>query len=225
MSLGSLCQLVGSRVRKVWPGGNPPRRTPGDLTGLWRLLGECNAALGSEGRRLILAFDDTSTSTARSARRCSRRTCWRWCGSRSRSHRNLTWVFAGSHEIEELTAAEWPSYLVSARTIEVPLFTEAETRLLLTEPLKHSTLWPKDRERPQFRAGVLGRGGHRAHPCRGGRVAAPGATDRGDDGGPAQRSGQRQVDDAAEGAGPRCGDREGAQRALPVAARRVPAAG
>jgi hypothetical protein len=77
-------------------------------------------------------------------------------------HRNLIWAFAGSHAIDELTHAPWTSYLVSARTIEVPPFTEAETRLLLTEPLKFSRLWPNDElslPRPSFSAGFWGLGG------------------------------------------------------------------
>ncbi|MFN7928808.1 MAG: hypothetical protein U0Y68_12825 [Blastocatellia bacterium] len=56
-----------------------------------------------------------------------------------------------------MTHAEWTSALVSARTIEVTAFTLAETRLLLTEPLKHSSLW-KDNEakRPRFDAAFWG---------------------------------------------------------------------
>jgi hypothetical protein len=61
---------------------------------------------------------------------------------------------------------------VSARTIEVPPFTQAETSLLLTEPLKSSTLWPKDdpsRARPSFPAEFWGRGGiERIHSEAGG---------------------------------------------------------
>ena len=60
------------------------------------------------------------------------------------THRRITWIFTGSHEITELANATWTSYLVSARTIEVPSFTLAETRLLLTDPLKPSKLWPPD---------------------------------------------------------------------------------
>jgi hypothetical protein len=45
--------------------------------------------------------------------------------------------------------APWTSYLVSARTVEVPPFTPHETRLLLTEPLTHSQLWKPD-ARPSF---------------------------------------------------------------------------
>jgi len=50
------------------------------------------------------------------------------------THRHIVCLFAGSHAIEELTHAEWPSYLISARTVEISAFTEAEIRLLLTEP-------------------------------------------------------------------------------------------
>ena len=56
------------------------------------------------------------------------------------THRAITWMLAGSHEITELPNAPWTSYVVSARLIEVPVFTEAETRLLLTAPAKYSTL-------------------------------------------------------------------------------------
>jgi hypothetical protein len=76
------------------------------------------------------------------------------------SHRQITWALVGSHAIEELTAAPWPSYLVSARTVEVPPFTTEETRLLLTEPLQYSTLWAKeDPSRPRFEPGFWGEGG------------------------------------------------------------------
>ncbi len=56
--------------------------------------------------------------------------------------------------------APWTSYLVSAKTIEIPVFTSDETRLLLTEPLKHSSLWNHgNSERPHFDEGFWGEGG------------------------------------------------------------------
>jgi len=76
------------------------------------------------------------------------------------SHRNLTWVFAGNHDIIELIHAEWTSYLVSACTIEVSPFTLEETRRLLTEPLRYSCLWNRDdTNRPHFELGFWGEGG------------------------------------------------------------------
>lgn len=64
-----------------------------------------------------------------------------------------------------MTHAPWASYLVSARTIEVSPFTEAETRLLLTEPLKYSSMWPPDDPRcSQFDPSFWGeRGIERIH--------------------------------------------------------------
>ena len=86
------------------------------------------------------------------------------------THRNLTWAFVGSHAIDELTHARWTSYLISARTIEVPAFTEAETRLLLTEPMKYSPMWEKGApNRPRFAAALWGDGGiQRIHSEAGG---------------------------------------------------------
>jgi hypothetical protein len=86
------------------------------------------------------------------------------------THRQVTWVFAGSHTISELTHAPWSSYLVSARTLEVPPFTEAETRRLLTEPLRYSSLWQDDDpKRPRFSPGFWGDGGiERIHAEAGG---------------------------------------------------------
>jgi hypothetical protein len=77
---------------------------------------------------------------------------------------------AGSHGIEELENAPWSSYLVSARTIEVTPFEPAETRLLLTEPLKHSSLWRNlEAERPRFAPGFWREGGiERIHAETGG---------------------------------------------------------
>ncbi len=43
-------------------------------------------------------------------------------------HRQLIWVFAGSHHITELKNAPWPSYFVSLRTVEVPPFSAARRR-------------------------------------------------------------------------------------------------
>jgi hypothetical protein len=54
------------------------------------------------------------------------------------THRNLTWIFAGSHEITELQHAPWTSYLISARTIEIPMFSFEETHLLLTDPFRYA---------------------------------------------------------------------------------------
>ena len=162
VSLESLVALLGESLRSAWPGGRQAEATPRDLTGLTRLLAACNDALGAEGRRLILAFDEYENIDRKIGEGIFSEDLLALVRESIQTHRNLTWAFAGSHEIDELKHAAWTSYLVSARTIEVPPFTEAETRLLLTEPLKHSTLWPKDdpsRPRPSFPADFWGPGG------------------------------------------------------------------
>ena len=75
-------------------------------------------------------------------------------------HRHLVWLFAGSHDLSELRHAEWPSYFVSLRTIELLPFGDADTRLLLTDPLRHSSLFDRDDpRRPRFDAAFWGEGG------------------------------------------------------------------
>lgn len=75
-------------------------------------------------------------------------------------HRRITWLFAGSHALAELAHAEWSSWFVSLRTVELVPFSAAETRLLLTELMRHSELWYDDEaSRPRFDAALWGEGG------------------------------------------------------------------
>jgi hypothetical protein len=95
--------------------------------------------------------------TAATKRKFHNRVSGRWGDS---NHRRITWLFAVSHAIDELRHAPWSSYLVSARTIEMPLFSAAETRLLLTDPLANSPLFRDDEaRRPRFAADLWGDGG------------------------------------------------------------------
>jgi hypothetical protein len=66
------------------------------------------------------------------------------------AHSRIAWVFCGSHKLSDLdevggdsiskpNARRWTSHLVSAITVDVLEFTEAESRLLLTEPFTYST--------------------------------------------------------------------------------------
>jgi hypothetical protein len=168
-SLQSFCELLGTRMQEAWPSGAPPGEPPGDLPGFARLLAVCNRALAVRGQRLIIALDEYENVDRKIGEGVLSEDLLALIRESIQSHRSLTWVFAGSHEIEELSAAPWTSYLVSARTVEVPPFNEDETRILLTEPLKHSTLWPSDRERPHLSPAFWGEGGiARVHSEAGG---------------------------------------------------------
>jgi len=130
-----------------------------DLSGIMRMLAACNAHLEETGKHILLAFDEYENFDRKLGEKVFSLDLLATLRESIFAHRNLTWIFAGSHEITELKHAEWPSYLVSARTIEVPLFTIAETRLLLTEPLKFSPLYKDESKRPRFAPGFWGESG------------------------------------------------------------------
>ncbi|MFN8000801.1 MAG: hypothetical protein U0X75_07275 [Acidobacteriota bacterium] len=156
-------------IRKQLP-SLPAEAPPTDLPGFFSFLTACNDKLAADGKRLLLAVDEYETIDAKIGAGVFPRDLLDTIRESIQTHRRLTWIFAGSHEIYELTNAPWTSYLVSARTIEVPAFTEAETRLLLTEPLKHSSLWRNNEDkRPRFAASFWGENGiERIHAEAGG---------------------------------------------------------
>jgi hypothetical protein len=139
-----------------------------DLPGLYRFLTQCNTRLEAENRRVLLALDEYEVIDRKIGEGVLPADLLSMLRESIQTHRQVTWLLAGSHQITELPNAPWTSYLVSARTIEVPAFTPAETRLLLTQPLRHSTSWSKD-SRPRFDTGFWGDGGiERIHAEAGG---------------------------------------------------------
>ncbi len=163
---GAIAQNLGKQV----PGFRPSAQTPQDLPGLFNYLSECNTWLEKEEKRILLEIDEYENIDLKIGEKVFPQDLLATIRESIQSHRRITWIFAGSHEISELKNAPWTSYLVSARTLEVPMFTPGETRLLLTEPLKYSTLWEKDDpRRPRFAAEFWGDGGiERIHNEAGG---------------------------------------------------------
>lgn len=152
-SLTSFLRLLGAAV----PLDNKVAK---DLSEFYRLLTEANSQLQAKGRRLLFALDEYEQIDSKIAEGVFSEDLLRTVRESIQSHRNITWIFTGSHEITELTGAAWTSYLVSARTIPVPSFKLPETHMLLTEPLKYSRLWDKeDSARPRFQPGFWGQGG------------------------------------------------------------------
>ena len=122
-----------------------------DLPELFAVLTAENQRLTDAGKRLVLAIDEYEMLDQKIGEGVFPVGMLDTLRESMQTHRAITWILAGSHQITELPHAAWTSYLVSARLIEVPVFTAAETRLLLTAPAKSSTLWPKDSPlRPGF---------------------------------------------------------------------------
>ena len=132
----------------------------GDLGGLFERLSSANSRLDYAGLRLILAIDEFENIDTKIGEGIFSSDLLAAIRESIQSHRRLIWLFAGSHRVTMLKNAEWPSYLISVQTIEIPPFTEAETRLLLTDPLRQSPLYARDAERrPRFDASFWGEGG------------------------------------------------------------------
>lgn len=166
-SLSDLVALVARRIEAVLP---ETGELPGDLKGFEQFLDAAQKRLDAEDRRLLLAIDEYENLDHKIGEGIFSEDLLAVLRESIQTHRRLIWTFAGSHGIDELTHAPWSSYLVSARTIEVTPFEPVETRLLLTEPLKHSSLWrDSGAETPRFEPGFWGGGGiERIHAEAGG---------------------------------------------------------
>ena len=145
-----------------------------DLRGLFERLSSANSWLDDAGLRLILAIDEFENIDTKIGEGVFSPDLLATIRESIQSHRRLIWVFAGSHRVTMLKNAEWPSYLISVQTIEIPPFTETETRLLLTDPLQRSPLYARDAERrPRFEFQLLGGRRHRVDPRADSRMASP----------------------------------------------------
>ena len=171
-SLNLLADHLVREVSRVFAGESLPSGTPKDLKDLFGFLSACNQILEKDDRRLLISVDEYENIDQKIGQGIFPEDLLATFRESIQSHRRITWLFAGSHDITELVHAPWTSYFVSARTVEVPLFSDQETRLLLTEPLQYSSLWLDDdpsRPRPHFESGFWGEGGiERIHAEAGG---------------------------------------------------------
>ncbi len=156
----SLADLLHLIAQKLAPSLGGETGNDINLNRFMQLLAQSNEKLKAAGKRVLLAIDEYENIDRKLGEKIFPEDLLVTVRESIQTHRHITWIFVGSHDITELQHAEWPSYLVSARTIEVPLFTPAETRLLLTEPMKFSPLWPKDDpKRPRFAPEFWGENG------------------------------------------------------------------
>jgi hypothetical protein len=151
-------RLIDEKLRAALNDGSAALRSD-NLGGLFERLTSANSWLDDAGLRLILAIDEFENIDAKIGEGVFSLDLLATIRESVQSHRRLIWVFAGSYRVTSLRNAEWPSYLISVQTIEIPPFTEAETRLLLTDPLQRSPLYARDARRPRFESSFWGEGG------------------------------------------------------------------
>lgn len=144
--------------------------TTGDLGSLFLLLETCQRELTASGRRLVIALDEYENIDVKIGQKAIAEDLLATIRDSIQAHSRITWLFAGSHEITELSAVPWTSYLVSAHTIEVPPFSIEETYRLLTDPLSESPKNADDTDfRPRIKPEFWGEGGiERIHSEAGG---------------------------------------------------------
>ncbi len=158
-SLTAWLALVSAAVLAVMPEKQRPA-IPETLPDFFALLTIGNQHLQTEKKHLLLAIDEYEYLDSKIGEGVFPEDLLHTLRESIQNHRRIVWLFAGSHGIEELQHAHWSSYLISARTVEVPAFTAAETRLLLTEPMRQSRLWEKNEAaRPRFAADFWGANG------------------------------------------------------------------
>jgi hypothetical protein len=142
---------VTQGIRKSIAHLDPPTETPSDLAPWFVWLGEVNRRLLDSQERLLLALDEYEKIDEKIGQGVFNQDLLNTLRESIQSHRRITWVLTGSHDVTELRQAPWPSYLASVRMVEVPPFVASETRLLLTEPMKHCPVWKADDPaRPRF---------------------------------------------------------------------------
>ncbi|MDS4030351.1 MAG: hypothetical protein RKO66_09780, partial [Candidatus Contendobacter sp.] len=135
-----------------------------------RWLHHCNAWLVEMKRRLLLAIDGYETLDRALNDSILDAKLLTTIAMSIQNHRQIVWCFVGNRPLSEVRHEILASCLANAQPLEVPPFTEAETRRLLTEPLRYSSLWrDDDPKRPRFNPDFWGDNGiERIHAEAGG---------------------------------------------------------
>lgn len=158
-SLADFIRHSLQKIAEAWPTAILGELPTADLPVFMRTLAFYNARLQDSGKRVLLAIDEYENLDRKLGEKVFPEDLLATIRESIQKHRNITWLFSGSHDITELKHAEWPSYLVSTRTIEVPMFTLEETRSLLTEPLKFALEQKDEPNRQNFEPSFWGEGG------------------------------------------------------------------
>ena len=168
-SEASLAALLAEEIRRVWPAAVQIGPEPKDLVTFFQFLAACNTRLEADQRRLVLGIDEFEELDRRIGLKQFTEDFAATLRESVQSHRHIIWIFAGSHHFNDLPNVRWSSYLAHLKTEELPPFTLEETRLLLSQPLKHSRRKEAQAAVAAFGTGFWGEGGmDRIHAEAGG---------------------------------------------------------
>ena len=157
-SIESLQELVREKLTEVLRTTELPE--PGsDLRSFEAILAKADQLLEKKKRKLVLGIDEYENIDAKIASGAFPEDLLALLRESMREHRRIFWLFVGSRSSEDLKGAPWTSYFVSTRLLEMPLFDLEETRELLTEPMKSSSLFKDPAKRPRFALSFWGEGG------------------------------------------------------------------
>ncbi|MGH9836010.1 MAG: AAA family ATPase, partial [Blastocatellia bacterium] len=109
-SVASLTGFVSRELRAQLDGAGGGDVEVTDLTGFFQYLKTVNDRLEASDKRLLLAIDEYETIDKKIGEGVFPLNLLDTIRESIQSHRRITWIFAGSHEIYELKNAAWTSY-------------------------------------------------------------------------------------------------------------------
>ena len=139
-SVESLSALIANEATCACSAAGEIVKRPTNLMELFEFLRECDAKLLTDRRRLLLCVDEFEAIDYFIGEGRFSKELPAVLRESIQTHRNIIWLFAGSHHFSELRHVNWSSYFVSLRTVEIGLLTPEQTGHLLTQPLRHSRI-------------------------------------------------------------------------------------
>lgn len=132
-SLSQFCNHIAQEINLKIP-GLKQQKLPNDLTNLSDWLDAAEQYLQTKNKSLLLCIDEyerlgklINEGTLRGLADALR--------SWVQRYRHLTFLFAGSHELRELSDIDWTDYLINVRTVFISYLDEAAALKLVTKPV------------------------------------------------------------------------------------------
>lgn len=104
-SLENLIQRIAKHVEIVLRGKDSVEKVPSDLPGFFNFLSDCNHWLEKNDNRLLLSLDEYENIDFKIGQNVFPEDLLSTIRESIQTHRCITWIFAGGHEISELLHA------------------------------------------------------------------------------------------------------------------------